>query len=207
MNFGEVVVRSFLVGLSSGIFCGLYCFSFIAPILVIENRKISQDFILLLKFIFGRFLGYVAFGSVFGYLGEKITQRGFDLVTSIVLVVLSMILILYALGFVKKKFSFCLRPKIKTRLPILMGFLMGINVCPPFLISAIYVFKLGSVLYGIIYFLVFFLATTIYFLPLIGLGYLNKFKEFQKVGRVSALIVGVLFFIYGIFDIIRYFYG
>jgi sulfite exporter TauE/SafE len=191
------------VGLSSGLFCGIYCFPFITPIIVIEKRKLSQDFWVLFKFIFGRFLGYIAFGAAFGYLGEKITQTRFDLVTSIVLLVLSVILLLYALGFIKKHFSFCVKPKIKTKIPILMGFLMGINVCPPFLISLVYVFKLHNFLYGIIYFLIFFLATTIYFIPLGFLGYFNKFKEFQKVGRISAIIVGVLFFIYSIYDIIR----
>lgn len=202
-----MIVQSFLVGLSSGIFCGMYCFPFIAPVLVMEKRKTSQDFMLLLKFIFGRLLGYVTFGAVFGYLGEKITQRSFDLLTSFILIILSLVLSLYALGFIKKKAPFCLKSKIKTKIPILMGFLMGINVCPPFLMSLVYVFKLHSVLYGIIYFLVFFFATTLYFIPLGFLGYFNKFKEFQKVGRISALIVGVSFFVYGIYDIIRYFYG
>ncbi|MCD6270979.1 sulfite exporter TauE/SafE family protein [bacterium] len=202
----ELIIQPLLVGLSSGVFCGMYCFPFIAPILISEKRKLSQDFILLLKFIFGRLLGYIAFGALFGYLGEKITQDKFDLIASIVLIVLSAILVLYTLGFIKKKRSFCLKPKIKTKLPILMGFLMGINVCPPFLMSLVYVFKLHNVLYGVIYFLIFFLATTIYFIPLGFLGYFNKFKEFQAVGRISALIVGVSFFVYGIYDIIRYFY-
>jgi len=207
MEVTSLIIQPLLVGLSSGIFCGMYCFPFIAPFILSEKRKLSYDFFILFKFIFGRLIGYIAFGALFGYLGGRFSQSKVDLISDIVLITLSLILIFYALGFLKKRVSFCLAPKIKRKIPVLMGFLMGINVCPPFLLSLTYIFKMGSVFYGIIYFLVFFFATTLYFIPLGFLGYFNKFKEFQKVGRISALIVGVSFFVYGVYDIIRYFYG
>jgi hypothetical protein len=56
---------------------------------------------------------------------------------------------------------------------------------------------------GIVYFIFFFIGTSLYFLPLFFLSYLNRLKEFQFIGRVSAIIVGTLFFIYGIYNILR----
>jgi len=84
-----------------------------------------------------------------------------------------------------------------------MGFLMGINICPPFLMSLAYVFSLHSAFKGIIYFLMFFLGTTLYFLPVAFLGFLGKMKEFRLIARVAGLIVGFAFLTYGIYYIIR----
>jgi sulfite exporter TauE/SafE len=66
-----------------------------------------------------------------------------------------------------------------------------------------YVFTLHSLFKGIIYFLVFFAATTVYFLPLFFLGFLGKLNEFRAVARVSAVLVGLLFLVYGLYAIIR----
>ena len=87
----------------------------------------------------------------------------------------------------------------RRRIPLLMGFLMGVNICPPFLISVAYVFTLHSMFKGIVYFLVFFAATTLYFLPLFFFGFLSKLNEFRAVARVSAVLVGLLFIAYGIY--------
>jgi len=71
-----------------------------------------------------------------------------------------------------------------------MGFLMGIKICPPVLMALMQIFTLHNFFSGAIFFIFFFLGTTVYFLPLSFLGFLNEFKEFQLVGRLSALIVG-----------------
>lgn len=199
----EVFIAPFLLGLSAGMYCLTLCIPFVAPVMISENRREKENFLVLVKFIFGRFLGYIAFGALFGYLGEKINNNGLNFILNFALILLSLLLISHALGLMQpKRFSFCQKiKKHNSKIPLLMGFLMGVNICPPFLMSLTYVFTLHSVLKGIIYFLMFFLGTTLYFLPLFFLGYLNKIKEFQWVGRVAALIVGILFFIYGFYQI------
>lgn len=197
------MIQPFLLGLSVGIFCFTYCVPFIAPYIVAENRKIKRNFIEILKFIIGRFGGYVLFGAIFGYLGEKIDAPVVNLILIISLIVLSLLLIFYALGFLKPKWSFCSGKFFREKGPLAMGFLMGINICPPFLMSLAYIFTLHSVVKGIIYFIVFFLATSLYLLPLVFLGLLGKMKEFRLIARISALIVGITFLIYGIYYISR----
>lgn len=201
----EIFISPFLLGLSTGIYCFAYCLPFIASFMVSEARKAKENFLVILKFITGRFFGYVAFGAVFGYLGEKITNTGVNLILILALIVLSVILILHALGLMKSdRFSFCAKIKQHNpKLPLVMGFLMGINLCPPFLMSLTYVFTLHSALKGVIYFIMFFIGTSLYFLPIFFLGYLNKMKEFQVVGRISAIIVGTFFIIYGLYYISR----
>jgi sulfite exporter TauE/SafE len=201
----DIIIQPFLLGISVGIFCFTYCVPFIAPYLVSEERKLSKNFKVILEFIFGRLGGYLIFGAIFGYLGEKISNQTVNLILIISLIILSFFLIIYALGFLKPKGIFCSAKYIKFRekSPILMGFLMGINICPPFLMSLAYVFTLHSALKGMIYFLMFFIGTTLYFLPVTFLGYLGKMKEFRLVARIAGLIVGFAFLVYGIYYIIR----
>lgn len=201
----DFLIQPFLLGISTGIFCFVYCVPFIAPYLVSEERKVKRNFRIILEFILGRLAGYILFGAIFGYLGEKISNQTVNLILIISLMVLSVVLIFYALGFLKPKGIFCSVKYLgfKNRAPVLIGFLMGINICPPFLMSLAYVFTLHSILKGIIYFLMFFFGTTIYFLPITFLGYLGKMKEFRLIARLSALIVGLAFFVYGIYYISR----
>jgi len=184
----SIFLQPILLGLSVGVFCFTYCIPFIAPYIVAEKREIKKNLGVILKFIFGRFSGYVLFGAVFGYLGEKIASQTVNLILIISLMALSLLLIIYALGFLKPKWSFCSAKFFKQKSPLLMGFLMGINICPPFLMSLAYVFTLHSAIKGMVYFIMFFLGTSFYFLPF---------------ARISALIVGIVFLVYGIYYISR----
>lgn len=199
----EIFISPFLLGLSTGIYCFIYCLPFIAPVMVSEIREKKKNFLVIAKFISGRFLGYLLFGAVFGYLGQRITSSALNLILNLSLMLLAVILIVHALGLTKShRFSFCTKiKKYNPKMPFLMGFLMGINICPPFLMSLTYVFTLHSALKGMIYFLMFFVGTSLYFLPMFFLGYLNKMKEFRLVARVSAFTVGIFFLLYGIYYI------
>ena len=200
----EIFIIPFLLGLSTGVYCLAYCIPFVAPVMVFEPREKKKDFSVISKFILGRFFGYLVFGAVFGYLGQRIDNVNINLMMFIALMILSLVLILQGIGLIgAKKFSVCAKiKKFNPKLPILMGFLMGINICPPFLMSLGYVFSLHSAVKGVLYFLMFFIGTSLYFLPLFFLGYLNKIKEFQVVGRISALIIGSFFLLYGLYYIL-----
>lgn len=202
----DIFLAPLLLGLSAGMYCFVYCVPFIAPIVVSEARGKKDTFWVVLKFIFGRLLGYLVFGAVFGYLGEKIEAPVLDFILNLALILLSLCLISHVLGLTRwKNLSSLCRgfKKYDSKIPLLMGVLMGVNVCPPFLMSLTYVFSLHSALRGMVYFFIFFIGTTIYFLPLLFLGCLSKQKEFQTVGRASALIVGVLFLIYSLYNITK----
>ena len=200
----DIIIQPLLAGLSMGLFCTTSCLPFIAPYLVAERRDAKATAGTLMQFILGRLGGYILFGAVFGYLGERLSGTAFNLFTIVSLVLLSFLLILYAVGLMKPSWSVCgMSSWPRRRIPLLMGFLMGVNICPPFLLSVAYVFTLHSLFKGIVYFLVFFAATTVYFLPLFFLGFLGKLNEFRAVARVSAVLVGLLFTAYGFYAIRR----
>ena len=115
------------------------------------------------------------------------------------MIVLSLLLISYAVGFRKPAWSCCAAGTRRGQAtPILLGILMGANACPPFLLSVAYVFALHSLAKGVVYFFVYFCATSLYFIPLLFIGLLGRMKEFRWAARASALAVGILFLVYGI---------
>ena len=69
----------------------------------------------------------------------------------------------------------------------------GLNVCPPFLMAAGYVFTLGRVADGLAFFGIYFLVTTLWFLPLVPLGAAARFDGVRWVAQLSALLAGLLF--------------
>lgn len=195
----NLFIQPFLLGLSVGVYCFAYCLPFVGSYLISEKRPGRENFKVILQFIGGRFIGYLLFGAFFGYLGEKIDSPTINLILIISLMVLAVFLILHALNLFKPKWFYPFKlNQHKNKFPLIMGFLLGINICPPFLISLNYVLTLGSFWKGIVYFVMFFMGTSLYFLPVTFLGFLNKMKEFRLMARLAALIVGISFFIYGL---------
>ena len=202
MNW-ELVLQPLLAGLSVGAFCLTYCFPFMGVFLGAEERGTKKNLLVLLEFLAGRLAGYLCFGLLVGYLGEKLDPRWLRYTTDISFIVLSLALLFYLLGLIREK-NFCLPPKfLKARGPVLMGFFMGINLCPPFLLSVTYVFSRHSALYGMAYFALFFLASSVYFLPIVFVGLASRAKEFRTVARASGFLVAGIFFIYGIYSILH----
>ncbi len=199
----ELVLQPILAGLSVGAFCLTYCFPFLGVLFGAEERGTKKNFLILLEFLAGRLAGYLCFGLLVGYLGEKFDPRGLRLATDISFIALSLALFLYLLGLARKK-TFCKTPPwLKDRNPAFMGFFMGINLCPPFLLSVTYVFSQRSPFYGMVYFALFFLASSLYFLPIVFVGLASRAKEFRTLARVSGFLVAGIFFIYGIYSILH----
>lgn len=200
----ELIITPLLLGLSTGATCVVTCVPFIAPVMVSDAHPTRENAIILAKFILGRLAGYLVFGALSGYLGSRLSGVDWSFHSSMALAVLSLFLILHALGLMGAgRLRACrVMRGFNPDLPFFMGVLMGVNACPPFLLSLAYVLTLGSTLKGMFYFLLFFIGTSVYFIPLFFLGYLNKLREFQFVGRVSALIVGLIFLGYSVYELI-----
>jgi sulfite exporter TauE/SafE len=193
-----------LAGLSTGIYCLTTCFPFITSCLVAEERHFSKNLALLGQFILGRLIGYIAFGLFFGFLGEKINREWINVIADLSLIFLSLVFVFYLLRILRQKPSQgCAAKRISSVHPLAMGFLMGINFCPPFLLSLTFIFTLHSAFKGMLYFILFFISSTVYFLPLIFFGMLSRLKEFRNVGILSGFLVALLFSAYGIYSVSR----
>ena len=193
-----VILEPLLAGLSAGLFCCASCVPVLAPVFAAEHRSASATFQVWLQFLIGRLAGYLLFGAAIGWLGERFDAAWLTRISAAAMVVLSLVLIFYAVGFRKPAWSLCAAGTRRGQAtPVLLGFLMGANACPPFLMSIAYVFTLHSLAKGVVYFFVFFCATSLYLIPLLFVGLLGRMREFRWAARASALAVGVLFLVYG----------
>jgi sulfite exporter TauE/SafE len=105
---------------------------------------------------------------------------------------IGILMIVYSLGVIDKKFCAAL-PFAKIKWAFLVGFLTGVNICPPFLASLTYVFNLKDVFASLLFFLMFFLGTSVYIIPAAFLGIFTKAKFLQKLAQLSGVIVGLYF--------------
>ena len=192
-----MLINGLLLGLSTGIFCLSYCVPIYIPLLLAEKRDKTQIWRVFLKFTLGRLIAYIIFGAVVGYLGTRLSGAFFQKTISAAMIILALTLIAYSLGLTIPQSKFCHYFK-KIRVPFLLGFLTGINICPPFLLALTYGFKSGGVIDGILFFTAFFVGTTIYTAPFTFAGHLSQNKILRQIGTLSAFLVGIIFLILGL---------
>lgn len=207
MEIQELIIRPLLLGLSTGLFCISFCVPLIGPsILGREKVGVKQSASFIGLFLFGRLVAYLLFGFVFGLLGNAFTRFWSirNIFIPILYFVLGSLMILYGLIQSIPHIAFCriLTPKIQSRYYFLvLGFLAGINICPPFLLAITNAFDLGSALYGMLFFFIFFIATSIYLVPFLFSGFINRFKEIRIAARITSIFVGIYFIFLGLWNL------
>ena len=194
------ILPGFLAGLSTGVYCISACLPIFVPLLLADKKNLKSSFWIVIEFSLGRLLGYFAFGALIGFLGKLIVFDFVHRIVSWATILMGVTLISYGFGSLKWKHKACKLFMGRVRIPILLGFLTGVNICPPFLASLAYVFNLKSVFSAIFYFLNFFLGTSLYIIPLGFLGYFSNDFLVQKLARISGIFIGGFFVYSGIIN-------
>ncbi len=198
VSFPSFLFRALALGLSAGIFCTGLCVPLLGPVLLSRPVRTRESATVLGLFLVGRLTAYLAFGLVVGALGRKLA--GIWLVRPFLLPVLYFLLgaamITYGLVQSFPHIGLCraLGPRMTSAwYPAALGFLAGINLCPPFLLAIVTVADIGGVLSGILFFLLFFLATSIYLMPLAFSGLVSRFDTVRFAARVATVVSGIHF--------------
>ncbi len=198
-------MSGFLLGLASGTSCLAFCAPVLVPYLVAEGRGAWRSVPLLARFLVGRLLGYLLFGLAAGLAGSMVTRGprrevGFGLA----FLALAALLIWYGFGRSSRPNAGCVadgRTRALRRwaarwpgaLPVLLGLLTGLNLCPPFALAIAGAAERGGAGASVWFFTTFFLGTSVFFVPLPGLGGLRRFQTLRLVARVAGGVVGVYF--------------
>ena len=199
--FGEAV----LLGLSTGTFCAVYCAPVAIPFLFSEKLKNGkQNAMLVILFMLGRLIGYIAVGITLGIIGsyavsyiDPEVKRKF---AAFAYTFIGLMLALTGLMYNFPGWKICRAVK-KVYKPergaFLYGLLTGVNFCPPFFAAASRVFGAEGAFGGALYFLLFYLGTSVYFLPLFGIHFLKKHMEtIRMVSRITMILLGLYFFLF-----------
>ncbi|MBN2008730.1 sulfite exporter TauE/SafE family protein [candidate division KSB1 bacterium] len=198
----EIIIKAAVLGLSTGIYCAGFCLPVMMPIIMMREQSTAiQRSFAVLKFSLGRLVAYLLIGGLFGYLGQKMHSAIIPPITAGSFIVLSLLLIGYGLinGFPHFKICTLIKKALpETRFTVLTGFFIGLHICPPFLLAIGYVFQLGQIVNGMLFFFIFFLTTSFYLVPFILIGYFAKVPAMRWVAQFSTILAGCLFFWIGI---------
>jgi sulfite exporter TauE/SafE len=194
-----MIVKALLLGFSASFWCLGYCFIVAGPLMLSRTQhSIKHTLYALSLFIAGRFIAYVLFGFMVGLLSAYI--KDFLLfhnhVAPVLFILLGAMMVIYGLF---ETFPILQKRCVGGNLPssdkylFFIGFLTGVNLCPPFLLAITCSLKTGSVIKSIVFFIFFFVATTVSMIPFIFSGFVSRFKDVRVAARIVAVIAGAWF--------------
>lgn len=196
-------MQGFLLGLANGTTCLAYCAPVLIPFLLGEGRRTRQNWALLAKFLGGRLAGYLLFGLLAFLAGQLLLGAGGyrNLLFGAATVTLAALLAWYGLakpptlcGGTLKGARLWLR-RWPALLPLGLGFLTGLNLCPPFLMAITGAAGSGTLAGSLLFFGTFFVGTSLYFVPLPFLGAFHHSEALRTVGKLAAVIMA-LYYLY-----------
>lgn len=193
--------EGFLLGLSTGFYCLVSCLPLLAPYLLAEGRTAWRfNFLIFLEFLAGRFLAYMLFALLASLAG----QAGRGVLPDWLLPLAMLLCGLWMGGLAAFRVSSGGACALKSgfspfvrRLPLLLGFVTGINVCPPFAAGFVRLLEMADVLKGFAYFGGFFTATSIFISPvLLGTPWVGG--RVNEIGRLTLLLAGLWYTVLGL---------
>lgn len=207
-----MLMQGLVLGLSTGVTCITYCAPALIPNMMKQGSSTGENYIQLLKFLAGRLIGYLAFGMG-AWAVSRLWTGAFTygkLLTGLIYVVLAVALGLTA--FIKVK-SICAVHTLKGRIlnfmggghkiySLVIGLITGLNLCPPFLLALTQSVQAGSLINSLLFFLAFFIGTSVYLLPFPLIGIWKGNEIMKLIGRMSAGIAAIYFFYVGVIYIL-----
>lgn len=205
------MVDGLLLGLSTGLYCVSSCAPLTVPLVCSgDDSSLTHTVRLAAMFMAGRFIAYIAVGFILGSLGSfaasflhpaqaVIFSRISYLLAGVVLMGGGIIL-------TRDKGALCTWYKKAHRYgynALAVGIATGFSVCPPFFAAASRVFGTYGSLNGALYFLLFFLGTSVYFIPIFGLATAGRtIPHIKTITRTAMVLIGGYFFFFmGVFNV------
>lgn len=184
-----------LLGLSTGLYCLTACLPLLAPYLMAEGKALWRENLkILLQFLGGRLAAYLLFAVLASLAGQAGRNSMPPWLLPAATAACGLTMLVLAVFRISTGASACL---LKTdlnpffrRLPMAMGFLTGINICPPFAAGFLRLLELADIPRGIAYFCGFFCSTSLFVSPvLLGTPWLGA--RANEIGRLALLLAGL----------------
>lgn len=203
----DIATKAFLLGISTGPFCSTTCLPLLIPALFSRRQnRIVPVTMALFRFLAGRFFAYLLFGVVTGLAGIYLNESDIfrNVLIPAIYIIIGLAMIIYGFVGVFKHYGSCRKIDKKFQNPnylFVLGFLMGINFCPPFILAIGASTGLQSVMSSVLFFSVFFFATSLFFLPLMFSGFAAKISLINKIAKYASIVAG-FYFLYLAIEII-----
>jgi sulfite exporter TauE/SafE len=203
--FGEALT----LGLVSGPACMASCGPVLVPSLLTEQTGFRRHLRFLSAFLGARLLGYLAFAAAAWEIGALVSMRPASrmLLMGAVNVLLACVLLWYAYSARQICGSSCSSAKLvnigttkdrRVAGAAVLGFLTGFSLCPPFVAAGVRAAELGSVTQALLFFIFFFVGTSVWFVPFIGIGCIARNQAVLTVARMTMTLIALYYLFLGI---------
>ncbi|MEW6262891.1 MAG: sulfite exporter TauE/SafE family protein [Thermodesulfobacteriota bacterium] len=201
----------FLLGLSLGTSCLLYCAPVLMPYLLGRGQKVWSNLAEVGLFLLGRLIGYLVFGLAAWGVGRSLLEAAGprDIVFGSAFLILAVLLLFQ--GFFKTEKD-CPAGRAEGRfskimaiwpapLPLAAGLVTGLSLCPPFLLAFTHAAAAGGLFQSVWFFVMFFLGTSVFFLPAPLVGFLRVYPSLKIIGKIATGIMGLYYLYLGSFTL------
>jgi sulfite exporter TauE/SafE len=203
--FGEALA----LGLASGPACIAACGPVLVPSLLAERAGLGPHARYLSVFLGARLLGYLLFAVVAWELGAlaSLLPAPRVLLLGAVNVLLACVLIWYAYS----ARHICGQPCSGSKLVNIgekknrsvagaaaLGLLTGLSLCPPFVAAGVKAAELRSLAAALLFFAVFFVGTSVWFVPFVGMGCIARNQAVITVARMAMALIALYYLSLGI---------
>jgi sulfite exporter TauE/SafE len=206
------MIEAVLLAISTGPYCLVSCAPVTLPFLFAEEMNGRQNAQYVGLFLAGRMAGYLLFAVFLWIIGRVLfsffsTPAG-QIAHIAVYLILGLVMIVSGIAYTFPGLKMCAIAGLNRRArekATLFGFLTGLNLCPPFLAAAARVLEKANLAWGIGFFLVFFAATSVFFLPFFGVFWMQKhMDQIRVISRIALILVGAFYFLaYGLVPLVR----
>lgn len=208
--FGEAL----FLGLASGPACVASCGPVLIPSLLAERSGLRLNGRYLSAFLATRLVGYLVFAAVAWEVGALVTLRapGRMSIFAVIHILLGCVLLRYAWAVGRGCNHACASPGLVTiggawkhRIPgaAVLGFLTGVSLCPPFVAAGVRAAEAANLATAVLFFAVFFLGTSIWFVPFVGLGSVRRNEAVATVARMAMVLMALYYLYAGLMSLIR----
>jgi sulfite exporter TauE/SafE len=190
--------KALALGLSTGLLCAGFCLPLLGPVVLSQAGGVRRSLGRVALFLAGRLVAYLLFGIIFGLAGGALGRVAGvkSWLLPLLYGLLGLSLVVYGLVQSFPHVGFCraLAPRFSSGWYVAaLGFLAGINLCPPFLLAVTTVMDMGGAFRGALFFFVFFLATSVYLVPMLFAGLAGRLAAVRFGARVAAVVAGGYF--------------
>src|SRR5579864_1016742 len=204
-----VLSEALVLGLVSGPACMVSCGPVLVPSLLTERSGLRLNTRYLSTFLGARFLGYLLFAAVAWELGALVSlpQAPRLVVIGVIHLLLACVLLWYAYSAGRACTQSCASSELVTigvtgkrgvTGAAALGFLTGLSLCPPFVAAGVRAAELGTVSAALLFFALFFLGTSVWFVPFVGLGCVARNQAVTTVARMAMVLIAFYYAFLGL---------
>jgi sulfite exporter TauE/SafE len=220
LSFSASAGEALVLGLATGPVCLATCGPVVVPWMMVQPQGVRGHSRQLLLFLAARLAGYLVFACAVWLVGSTIPHAwtGRSWLMGGIEILLAAALVVYAAGWPHRR---CAGSKTTANLvqigeapvpkrsgALALGFLTGINLCPPFLVAGVRAAQLAHLSAALLFFFCFFAGTAVWFIPFLSLGFLKRTPAIVTVARMVAVLLACWYGFSGISILIeRTFHG